>query len=81
VRQEDDRWAVAANGIEAYELPGLPGQEITLTLQGMSRELLIDGVEVDESVPALEQLSDYDSYVLEAERLDGDLWEVRVTPL
>jgi hypothetical protein len=36
---------------------------------------------VDESVPALEELADYDAYVLEAERLDGDLWEVRVTPL
>jgi hypothetical protein len=81
VRQEDDRWGVAANRIQAYELPGLPGHEITLTLQGMSRELRIDGTVVDESVPALEELADYDAYVLEAERLDGDLWEVRVTPL
>ena len=83
LRQEDDRWAVAANQIEAFELPGLPGDEITLTLQGMNRELLIDGVEVDENIPALEQLAeeDYDAFVLEAERLDGDLWEIRITPL
>jgi hypothetical protein len=82
VRQEDDRWAVAANKIEALELPELRGDEITLTLQGMDRELVIDGVEVDESIPAIERLVDeYDAYVVEAERLDGDLWEVRITPL
>jgi hypothetical protein len=81
VRQEGDRWAVAANRIQALTLPGLPGDEISLTLQGMNRELLVDGVEVDETVPALEQLADYDSYVVEAERLEGDVWEVRVSPL
>jgi hypothetical protein len=83
VRQEGDRWAVAANRIEVRELPGLPGDEITLTRHGMDRELLIDGVEADESMPALEQLGEerYDGFVLEAGRLDGDFWEVRITPL
>jgi hypothetical protein len=83
VRQEGDRWAVAANQIEAHVLPGLPGDEITLTLQGRNRELLIDGVEADERVPALEQLAEerYDAFVLEAGRLDGDLWEVQISPL
>jgi hypothetical protein len=83
VRQEDDRWAVAANKIDALELSGLPGDEITLTLQGMDRRLVVDGVEVDASIPTLERLveEEYDGYVVEAERLDGDLWEVRITPL
>ena len=83
VRQEGDRWAVAANRIEAHELAGLSGDVLTLTHQGMTRDLLIDGVKADESVPALEQLAEerYDAFVLEAERLDGDLWEVRITPL
>jgi hypothetical protein len=82
VRQDDERWAVAANKIEAFEFPGLEGDEITLTLQGMDRQLVMDGVELDGSVPQLEELArDYDAFVLEAERLDGDLWEVRVTPL
>ena len=83
VRQEGDRWAVAANQIEAWEVPGLPGDAITLTRQGMNRELVVDGAEADERVPALEQLADerYDAYVLEAERLDGDLWEARLSPL
>jgi hypothetical protein len=83
VRQEGDRWAVAANQIEVLELSGLPGEEITLTLQGTTRQLLIDGVEADVSIPALEELAGErsDGFVLEAERLDGDLWEVRVTPL
>jgi hypothetical protein len=74
---------VAANQIEVRELSGLPGEEITLTRHGMDRDLLIDGVEADESIPALEQLAEerYDGFVVEAERLDGDLWEVRITPL
>ena len=83
VRQDGDRWAVAANQIEARELPGVPGAEITLTRQGMNRELLVDGVEAEESISPLEQLAEerYDAFVLEAERLDGDLWEVRISPL
>jgi hypothetical protein len=82
VRQDRERWGVAANKIEAFELPGLEGDEITLTLQGMDRELVVDGVELDESVPELEEfVHDYDAFVLEASRLDGDLWEVRITPL
>ena len=83
VRQEGDRWAVAANRIEARELPGVAGEEITLTQQGMNRELVVDGVEAEDSIPALEQLAveRYDAFVLEAERLDGDLWEVRISPL
>ena len=83
VRQEGDRWAVAANRIEARELPGVAGQEITLTQQGMNRELIVDGVEAEDSMPALEQLAQerYDAFVLEAERLDGDLWEMRISPL
>jgi hypothetical protein len=83
VRQDGDRWAVAANEIDARELPGVPGEKITLTLQGMNRELLVDGLEVEDSIPALEQLAleRYDAFVLEAERLDGDLWEVRISPL
>jgi hypothetical protein len=82
VRQDNERWAVAANKIEAFELPDLDGDEITLTLRGMDRELVVDGVEQDESVPELEELAqDYDAFVLEAARLDGDLWEIRITPL
>jgi hypothetical protein len=82
VRQDNERWAVAANKIEARELPGLEGDQITLTVQGMNRELVVDGVEADQRVPELEDLvQDYDAFVLEAGRLDGDLWEVRITPL
>jgi hypothetical protein len=83
VRQEGDRWGVAANRIEVVELPVLPGHEITLTRQSGDRQLVVDGAEVDDSMPRLEELGDerYDDYVLEAERLDGDLWELRVTPL
>ena len=83
VRQEGDRWGVAANRIEVVQLPALSGDEITLTRRDGDRELLVDGAEVVDSLPPLEDIGDarYDDYVLEAERLDGDLWEVRITPL
>jgi hypothetical protein len=83
VRQEGDRWGVAANRIEVVELAGLPGDEITLTRQAGDRELVVDGAEVDDRVPPFEEIAEerYDAYVLEAERLDGDLWELRITPL
>lgn len=83
LRQEGDRWGVAANRIEVAELSGLPGDEITLTRHRGDRELVVDGAEADEPVPALERIADgrYVDYVLEAERLDGDLWELRITPL
>jgi hypothetical protein len=83
VRQEGDRWGVAANRIEVVEETGLPGDEITLTRQGGDRQLIVDGVAAEEPVTALQRMAEerYDEYVLEAERLGGDLWEIRITPL
>jgi hypothetical protein len=83
VRRHEDVWAAAARRIEVAELPDADGEELSLTMQDGSRTLLVEGLPVFGSVPALERVAGerYESYVALAKRLDGDLWEVRITPL
>jgi hypothetical protein len=84
VRRDEDTWAVAAKRIEVAEVPDAPeGDELVLSVSQAGRELLVDGQPAFGSVPALERISEarYDSYVVRAERLDGDLFEVRISPL
>jgi hypothetical protein len=54
-----------------------------LTMQDGTRSLTVDGSPEFGSVPPIERLAGerFDSYVATANRLDGDLWEVRITPL
>lgn len=83
VRQSETTWGVAANPIEVVELPGQEGDEVDVAAQGEHRTLVVDGARVFGSVPALDALGAARSreYVVHAERLDGDLWEVRAAPL
>jgi hypothetical protein len=83
VRRHDDVWAAAARRIEVVELADLDGDELTLTFHEGSRTLEVDGRAEFGSVPELERVAGarFDSYVATASRLEGDLWEVSVTPL
>jgi len=84
VRRNDGRWAVAGRRIEVVELPSdVRGETIDLTVRDGERSLATDGMPSFGGVHALEQLGGarYDSFVVHAERLDGDQWDVRVTPL
>jgi hypothetical protein len=82
VRRGGDTWAVAANRIQVIEVPEpVEGDEVELTVSDGERTLLVDGGPSFGGVPTLERLSDDDAYVVRARRLDGDLWEVRVSPL
>jgi hypothetical protein len=85
VRRTAEIWAVAARSIAVAELPaGTPGETVTISVQGGERTTVVDGEEWLASFPALEVLArerGLDDYVLEAARLDGDLWEVRISPL
>lgn len=73
-RQRDDMWAVQAKRIEVRKLRNSPdGDSIELSQDG----LLVDAERAFGSVPELEGLGD----VVRAERLDGDLWEVRTSRL
>lgn len=73
-RQRGDMWAVQARKIQVLRLRNGPdGDSIELTRDG----LVVDGAREFGSVPELEGLGD----VVRAERLDGDLWEVRASSL
>ena len=83
VRRHGDVWAAAARRIEVLEIEGAEGHELMLTMQSGTKTLTADGELEFGTVPSLERLASerYDSYVAEARRLEGDLWEVRVSPL
>jgi hypothetical protein len=83
VRRHGQVWAAAARRTEVLEIPGVEGEELMLTMQGGTKTLTVDGRSEFGTVPELERFASerYDSYVAEAKRLEGDLFEVRVSPL
>jgi hypothetical protein len=76
-------FAVAANRIRVAELPEeVEGSEIHLAVGPAGRTLVVDGRPAFGSLPAVERLAGaLAEFVLEAERLDGTLWEVKVAAL
>ena len=84
VRQSDGVWAVAANSIDVVELPEqIPGTRLELSLRRGERSLTVDGEPSLVPLPTLEALAaqEQEDYVVRAERLDGDAWEVKVSAL
>ncbi len=84
VRREGALWAVAANRIEVVEIPeDVAGNVVSLAVQDGERTLLVDESPAWESIPSFEAYgaSRHAEFVLHAERLDGDLWAVKVNPL
>ncbi|HJU36971.1 MAG TPA: hypothetical protein VJ716_06105 [Gaiellaceae bacterium] len=83
-RQAGDTWAVAAKRIEVARVALQEGDKLELSRHGDDEELQVDGEPSDEPVPPeLERVGAAagDSFYVEAERIDGDLWEVRATAL
>jgi hypothetical protein len=84
VRQSGELWAVAARAIEVVRLPPREGERIELAFRQEERSLTVDGFREFGTVHELEALaarSGHAEYVVRAERLDGDWWEVVVDPL
>ncbi len=83
VRQGPELWAVAARSIEVVQLPLREGETIELSKRGDDRALTVDGAREFGTLPQLEELASkrHNDYVVRAERLDGDWWEIRVDPL
>lgn len=84
VRQGESLWALQARRIEVLELPGAPdGDALDLTHTGEGTVLAVDEQRVFGSLPALEQRGAREGrdYAVHAERLDGDLWEIRAAAL
>jgi hypothetical protein len=83
-RQDGALWGVAAKRIEVVGIPFPEGDKLELSRNGDDEELRVDGEPSDEPVPReLERVGDDagESFYVEAERIDGDLWEVRATAL
>lgn len=84
VRRDGSIWGVAANAIDVVEVPeDVPGDTVSLAVQGGERTLLVDERPAWDAIPTLEAhaAGEHADFVLHAERLDGDLWEVKVNPL
>ena len=78
VRRSEGVWAVAARRIEIVRLPEVEGDELELSVVGDERSLVVDGFPRFGSIPQLERAGDY---AIRAGRLEGDRWEVEVSPL
>ena len=76
-------WAVGATKIRTARLTEeIGGDTVELAVQDGQRTLLVDGALAMGSIPSLEALAEgHESYVIRADRLDEDVWEVRVAPL
>jgi hypothetical protein len=83
VRRGPETWAVAASRIEIAEVRGLSGDRAELVVTREGRTLTVDGRAALGRAPALERLGEVEGieYVVRAERLDGDLWQVEATAL
>jgi hypothetical protein len=82
-REEDDLWSLAARTIDVVELELAKGDEIELVENEGSTELRIDGEASEQAIPELERAGEAlgSDFVVQADRLDGDLWEIRVSAL
>ena len=82
-RQDGDLWAVLASRIEVQRLEFPRADSLELSRKDSWQELRVDGEPSMGRVPELEQLGERvgPDFFVKAERLDGDLWEVRVTAL
>jgi hypothetical protein len=82
-RKSETVWAVAANKIVVAELTDeIGGDTVELAVQGDERTVLVDGAPSFGALPSLEALAaGLPAYVVRADRIDGDLWDVKVVPL
>jgi hypothetical protein len=84
VRQSESLWAIEATRLEVVSLPDAPGGDVidvTRTDEGTTTS--VDGQRIFGTIPALQELGEQQGrdFAVHAERLDGDLWEVRAAPL
>lgn len=84
VRQDGDLWAVAAKKIATAPIDFAGADSLELSRKDSWEDFRVDGDPSDATVPPqlrrLGEAKGSDFYV-KAERLDGDLWEVRVSKL
>jgi hypothetical protein len=79
----DDLWSVAARAIDVVELEFDGGDEIELVENDGNTELRVDGEPWPQAIPELERAGETlgTDFVVQADRLDGDFWEIRASAL
>jgi hypothetical protein len=83
-RQSESLWAIQARRIEVIELrDGPDGNTIDITHTADGSTLAVDDARTFGSLPQLDERGAQEGpeYTVHAERLDGDLWEVRAAAL
>jgi hypothetical protein len=84
VRRGETLWAVDARQIEVLSIPDAPdGDAIDVTHTADGTTVAVDDHRIFGSIPVLEQRGQREGsdYTVHAERLDGDVWEVRASAL
>jgi hypothetical protein len=83
-RQDGDLWGVGAKRIQVAQIAFPDGETLELSQHIAHSELRVDGEPSDSLVPPeLERVGEAlgDSFYVQADRIDGDYWEVRATAL
>jgi hypothetical protein len=82
-RENDDLWSIAARTIDVVELEFDGGDEIELVENEGTTELRVDGKPWKQEIPELERAGETlgADFVVQADRLDGDVWEIRASAL
>ena len=82
-RRGERLWAIGATKIDVATIDeDIAGDTVELAVQDGERTVLVDGALAFGSLPELEALAQgMPSYVVRAERIDGNLWEVKAVPL
>jgi hypothetical protein len=82
-REDDDLWSIAARTIDVVEFTFDGGDEIELVENEGVTELRVDGKPWNQEIPELARAGETlgTDFVVQADRLDGDLWEIRASAL
>ena len=83
-RQDGDVWGVGGKRIEVATIPYPGGETLELSQNDGETEFRVDGGVTDTVFPVeLRRLGDAfgPEYCVQASRIDGDSWEVKVSPL
>lgn len=82
-RRGERLWAVGASKIRLATIADeIAGDTVELAVREGERTVLVDGAATFGSLPGLEALAaGMGSYVIRADRVDEDIWEVNLVPL
>jgi hypothetical protein len=83
-RQDSDLWGVGAKQIEVAEVAFPDAESLVLSQSDGVAEFRVDGSSSDASVPVeLQRLGERagGDFCVEAQRIDADVWAVKVSPL